>query len=70
VPTPVGDYEIVRLGSRGSWVEKLQAALGIEVDGIFGPGTKAALEQFQATEGLFVDGIAGRNTYRALGLLE
>jgi lysozyme family protein len=68
--TPVVDYEIVRLGSRGPWVEKLQAALGIEVDGKFGPTTKATLEQFQASEGLLVDGVAGRNTYRALGLLE
>ena len=67
--TPSVDYEVVRLHSRGPWVEKLQKALGISVDGIFGPATEAALKAYQQQEGLTVDGVAGRMTYRALGLI-
>ena len=44
---PSVNYEIVRRGSRGAWVEKLQEALGITVNGIFGPETEAALKAYQ-----------------------
>jgi peptidoglycan hydrolase-like protein with peptidoglycan-binding domain len=37
------------------------------VDGIRGPGTRAAIVAFQARRGLAVDGIAGPATRRALG---
>nr|VFK39655.1 MAG: Lysozyme family protein [Candidatus Kentron sp. SD]VFK45089.1 MAG: Lysozyme family protein [Candidatus Kentron sp. SD]VFK78267.1 MAG: Lysozyme family protein [Candidatus Kentron sp. SD] len=72
--TPAGggaspDYEIVRRGSRGEWVEKLQEALSVKPDGIFGAGTEAALRAFQLDAGLEVDGIAGRNTWQALGFV-
>jgi lysozyme family protein len=63
-------FDIVRFGSQGAWVVKLQEALKIEADGKFGPETEAALKAFQETHGLEVDGIAGRNTYRALGLID
>jgi len=63
------NYDIVRLGSRGPWVEKLQKALGIPVDGIFGPITDAALKAYQQEQGLTVDGVAGKMTYQALGLI-
>ncbi len=63
-------YDIVRLGSAGEWVSKLQTALNIKVDGKFGPATEAALKKFQEENNLTIDGVAGRNTYRALGLLE
>lgn len=66
---PDVDFDIVKLGSQGPWVVKLQEALGIEADGKFGPKTEAALKAFQEEEGLIPDGIAGRNTYRALGLI-
>jgi peptidoglycan hydrolase-like protein with peptidoglycan-binding domain len=64
------DFDIVRLGSKGPWVVKLQEALKIEADGTFGPKTEATLKAFQETNGLEPDGIAGRNTYRALGLID
>lgn len=66
---PSMDYEIVREGSRGKWVKKLQAVLEVKVDGIFGSKTKAALIAWQIENGLQADGIAGRNTYRVMGLI-
>jgi lysozyme family protein len=66
---PSVEYEIVRLGSRGDWVKKLQTALEIEADGIFDLGTEVALKAYQAEAGLTVDGVAGRKTYQSLGLV-
>jgi lysozyme family protein len=66
---PSVDYEIVRLGSRGDWVKKLQTVLKIEADGIFDLGTEVALKAYQAEAGLTIDGVAGRKTYQSLGLV-
>jgi len=63
------DYQIIKKGSTGPWVRKLQQALKIQVDGKFGDVTEAALKAWQLAQGLEADGIAGRVTYRALGLL-
>jgi peptidoglycan hydrolase-like protein with peptidoglycan-binding domain len=38
-----------------------------QIDGIFGPVTKSAVEQFQHDDHLAVDGIVGRATWSALG---
>ena len=64
--TPRETYETVRVGSRGSTVAKLQEALGIGADGIFGKGTEASLKEWQSSKGLVADGVAGPNT---LGIL-
>lgn len=53
---------LLRVGSRGEQVKKLQSALGITADGQFGAGTKAAVEAFQKENGLTVDGMAGPQT--------
>jgi len=53
-------------GSKGPEVEKLQRALGVNVDGIFGIGTSAALKNFQRKNGLAVDGVAGPSTLSKL----
>ena len=57
---------ILRLGSHGDEVRRLQTALGIKADGVFGPGTERALKQWQAGAGLTADGIAGPATFRKL----
>jgi hypothetical protein len=58
-------------GSTGPYVELLQnklrgAGLGIQVDGIFGSGTKAKVKQFQERMKLDADGVVGRRTWEAL----
>lgn len=68
--SPAVDYRVVKRGSTGAWVRKLQAALGLHVDGKFNAEMEKTLKSWQEEHGLEADGIAGRNTYRALGLLE
>ncbi|EFL89183.1 peptidoglycan-binding protein [Ahrensia sp. R2A130] len=62
--TAMGLDELVllRVGSRGEQVKKLQAALGASADGIFGSGTKQAVMDYQKANGLAVDGMAGPST--------
>lgn len=57
---------VLRKGSKGSEVKKLQNALGINADGIFGIGTSAALKNWQRANGLVPDGIAGTNTLKKI----
>ena len=58
--------ELLRVGSRGPAVMRLQKKLGIAADGIFGPHTRAAVRKFQQRHGLLVDGIVGPQTRAAL----
>lgn len=53
-------------GSVGPAVKDLQVRLGVDIDGIFGPGTEAAVRQFQERNGLDPDGIVGPKTNAAL----
>lgn len=57
---------ILRLGARGPAVAKLQRALGIHADAIFGKQTRRAVRAFQRSQGLLVDGIVGPQTRAAL----
>jgi hypothetical protein len=59
---------LLKKGTRGNEVKELQEFLGIGADGIFGPGTEAAVKKWQATNGLTVDGIVGPATWDAMGL--
>lgn len=57
---------------RGPDVERLQERLNtngaaLEIDGVFGGATEAAVRAFQEAKGLKVDGIVGNNTWEALG---
>src|SRR3954471_12617584 len=54
--------QFLRLGSRGAAVARIQSALGIGADGIFGPKTRAAVRAFQRSHGLEVDGVGGART--------
>jgi peptidoglycan hydrolase-like protein with peptidoglycan-binding domain len=54
-------------GSAGG-VARLQAALHLSSDGIFGPETEAAVRRLQARHGLTVDGIVGPATWSAIGV--
>lgn len=74
-PVQMPNYEppppTLREGSNGEPVKRLQAALNakgasLEVDGDFGPATKAALKKFQADRGLVSDGICGPQSWAAL----
>ena len=55
-------HSLVRLGSRGDGVKKMQEALGIDADGIFGPGTESALKAWQRENDCTPDGVAGPQT--------
>jgi N-acetyl-anhydromuramyl-L-alanine amidase AmpD len=62
---------VLRLGSKGTEVELLQALLTqrgfpVAIDGDFGPKTDKALRDFQKSAGLEPDGIAGNLTFAAL----
>jgi Transglycosylase-like domain/Putative peptidoglycan binding domain len=59
---------VVKRGDRGDAVRKLQGALGVAADGVFGPVTERAVKRFQRRNGLVVDGIVGPQTRAALGL--
>ena len=59
---------VVKRGDRGDAVRKIQEALGVGVDGVFGPVTERAVKRFQRRHGLLVDGIVGPQTRGALGL--
>ncbi len=61
---------MLRKGISGEPVKRLQAKLGVEADGVFGPATEAALKSYQQEQGLGVDGIAGPDTFAHLGLHE
>lgn len=57
----------LRVGSRGTDVERLQRALGVvPADGLYGPRTGAAVRAWQAARGLDADGIFGPASWVAL----
>jgi peptidoglycan hydrolase-like protein with peptidoglycan-binding domain len=65
-PTTTEHIIVLSEGDEGRQVELLQRALGIAVDGVFGPATEEAVQQFQAHHGLTIDGILGPQTSAAL----
>ena len=54
---------LLKVGSKGDDVKKLQAKLGLAADGNFGPGTEAKVKAWQAANGLTADGLVGDGTW-------
>ena len=63
-PTVLLDF-----GATGDGVRWVQWALGIPVDGVWGPQTEGAVLAFQRRQGLVVDGIVGPATVGRLALI-
>ena len=70
---PATQEELLKLGSTGKKVKKLQKLLNsngadpkLKVDGVFGPLTYEAVKKFQTEHNLDVDGIVGPRTLDAL----
>lgn len=58
----------LKIGDTGDAVKVVQAALGINADGIFGPNTRRTVISFQSKNGLEADGIVGAATRQKLGI--
>jgi len=54
---------LLKLGSEGEDVKKLQVKLGVDPIGKFGPKTEAAVKAWQSSNGLTADGIVGDGTW-------
>lgn len=73
-PETLSKLPLLKEGSQGEVVRLLQERLGNQYrigvtggyDGIYGPGTRAAVMEFQKQKGLSIDGITGQNTWKAL----
>jgi len=54
---------LLKKGSQGEEVKKIQQKLGLVADGIFGAGTEQAVKTWQSQQGLINDGVVGINTW-------
>jgi putative chitinase len=54
---------IIKNGSKGDDVKKLQEKLGLTPDGSFGPNTEKKVKEWQSANGLTADGIVGSVTW-------
>ena len=59
---------VLKQGSKGEEVKKLQSKLGLAADGVFGAGTAAAVKKWQTANGLTADGIVGPATLEKMGI--
>lgn len=67
MPDTLSSYPgTLSLGSKGDDVKKIQTALKIEADGVFGSQTEQAVKDFQQKNNLRVDGIVGAATWDKL----
>jgi putative chitinase len=57
---------LLKVGSKGEDVKKLQAKLGLSADGVFGKNTEDAIKSFQTKNGLTPDGIVGPQTWEKI----
>ena len=54
---------LLKVGSKGEDVKKLQSFLGLGADGSFGPGTEKSVKAWQSANGLTPDGLVGDGTW-------
>ncbi|WP_307847890.1 peptidoglycan-binding domain-containing protein [Metabacillus bambusae] len=57
---------LIKKGSRGKDVERVQRAVSVSPDGVFGTKTEVAVKAYQKRHGLKVDGLVGRETWNKL----
>jgi putative chitinase len=57
---------LLKVGSKGDDVKKLQTKLGVTSDGDFGHGTEKLVKEFQTKNGLTADGIVGDGTWNKM----
>jgi len=57
---------LLKIGSKGEDVKKLQQKLGLSADGAFGPGTEKAVKKWQIDNDLAADGIVGEGTWNKM----
>ena len=57
---------LLKVGSKGEDVKKLQEKLGTGADGSFGPGTEKLVKEWQSKNGLTPDGIIGDASWTKL----
>jgi putative chitinase len=57
---------LLKVGSTGEDVVKLQKKLGVDPVGKFGPKTEAAVKEWQKANGLEDDGVVGDNTWNKM----
>jgi putative chitinase len=54
---------LLKVGSKGDDVKKLQEKLGLSADGSFGPNTEKKVKEWQSANGLTADGLVGDGTW-------
>ena len=57
---------LLKIGSKGDDVKKLQEKLGLSADGAFGPGTEKAVKKWQIDHDLTPDGLVGEGTWNKM----
>lgn len=58
--------KLVKLGSKGKDVERIQRAVKVDPDGKFGESTQDAVRKYQRAHGLQADGIVGKKTWEVM----
>jgi len=57
---------LLKIGSKGDDVKRLQEKLGLGADGAFGPGTEKAVKKWQIDHDLTPDGLVGEGTWNKM----
>ncbi len=68
LPLPMPQMGLAPAGSEQDRVRAIQRVVAVEVDGVYGPATNAAVARWQKERGLVADGVVGPVTARAMGV--